>query len=236
MKERIQKLLSEAGIASRRAAEEWIRAGRVRVNGSPAQLGDTADRQTDRVEVDGVLLPAQPEKQYIMLNKPRGFVTTLSDEQGRRTVLELLQGCDTRVYPVGRLDLNSEGLLLLTNDGELANRLMHPRHGIKKSYEVHATGFQPGADAMLLRPIELDGRPISKPEVKVVWRKDTIVKLEITICEGRNRQIRRMCDAAALHVTRLRRIAEGPLELGNLETGCWRHLTAAEVAALKREE
>ncbi|MEA4966279.1 MAG: pseudouridine synthase [Oscillospiraceae bacterium] len=235
MKERLQKLLSETGVASRRAAEEMIRAGRVRVNGSPVQLGDTADRSEDRIEVDGVPLPAEPQKLYLMLYKPRGYVTTLSDEQGRRTVRELVEGCGARVYPVGRLDLNSEGLLLLTNDGALANRMMHPRHEIKKRYEVDVSGYREGADALLRRPIELDGRPILPPEVRLLWQREDTARLEVTIREGRNRQIRRMCEAASLRVTWLRRVAEGPLQLGTLKSGTWRYLTDEERSMLLLE-
>ena len=168
MKERIQKLLSAAGVASRRQAEELLRAGRVRVNGTAAQLGDSADPDRDTVEVDGVPLGQPPRRRYLMLNKPRGYVTTLRDEQGRRTVAELTADCGDRVYPIGRLDLNSEGLLLLTNDGEFANRLMHPRHEIEKTYLVRVSGFQTGAEDLLRRPIRLDGAPIRPPKVRLL--------------------------------------------------------------------
>jgi len=233
LEERIQKLLSAAGVASRRKAEALIRAGRVRVNGNTARLGDTADRREDVIEVDGVPLPKEPLKRYLLLNKPRGFVTTLSDEQGRRTVAELVADCGARVYPVGRLDLNSEGLLLLTNDGELANRLMHPRAEIPKTYITYVSGYQEGAEALLRRSIVLDGSPIAPPKVRLLSARGGVATFEIVIHEGRNRQIRRMCEAAGLTVTRLRRIAEGPLRLGNLPAGAWRDLTADEVTALK---
>ncbi len=228
MEERLQKILSAAGIASRRKAEEMIQAGRVRVNGNTAKLGDTADRREDVIEVDGKVLRKEPEKRYLMLNKPRGYVTTLSDEQGRKTVAELVADCGTRVYPVGRLDLNSEGLLLLTNDGEFANRLMHPRHEVTKTYLVYVTDYRPGAEDLLRRPIELDGRPIREPKVRLLQAKDRVASFEVTIHEGRNRQVRRMCEAAGLRVTRLRRVAEGKLQLGNLALGKWRELTEEE--------
>ena len=228
MEERLQKILSAAGIASRRKAEEMIQAGRVRVNGNTAKLGDTADRREDVIEVDGKVLRKEPEKRYLMLNKPRGYVTTLSDEQGRKTVAELVADCGTRVYPVGRLDLNSEGLLLLTNDGDFANRLMHPRHEVTKTYLVYVTDYRPGAEDLLRRPIELDGRPIREPKVRLLQVKDRVASFEVTIHEGRNRQVRRMCEAAGLRVTRLRRVAEGKLQLGNLALGKWRELTEEE--------
>ena len=232
MEERIQKILSAAGIASRRKAEEMIQQGRIRVNGNTAKLGDTADRKLDVIEVDGVRLPKPPEKRYILLHKPRGFVTTMSDEQGRKTVAELVADCGDRVYPVGRLDLNSEGLLLMTNDGELANRMMHPSHEVDKTYLVYVTGYRDGADVLLRRPIELDGRPIREPGVRLRSNKDGVASLEVTIHEGRNRQVRRMCEAAGLRVTRLRRIAEGPLKLGDLKAGSWRDLTETELREL----
>ena len=228
MEERLQKILSAAGIASRRKAEEMIQAGRVRVNGNTAKLGDTADRREDVIEVDGKVLRKEPEKRYLMLNKPRGYVTTLSDEQGRKTVAELVADCGARVYPVGRLDLNSEGLLILTNDGAFANRLMHPRHEVTKTYLVYVTGYRPGAEDLLRRPIELDGRPIREPRVRLLQVKEQVASLEVTIHEGRNRQVRRMCEAAGLKVTRLRRVAEGRLQLGNLALGKWRELTEEE--------
>ena len=233
MEERLQKLLSAAGAASRRGAEELIRAGRVRVNGNTAHLGDSADPAEDIIEVDGRVIGRAPQKRVLMLNKPRGFVTTLSDEQGRRTVAELVADCGARVYPVGRLDLSSEGLLLLTNDGALANALMHPCGEIAKTYVVWVTGFDAEAPRRLRRRITLDGRQIAAPQVTLRAQNGGEAVFEITIHEGRNRQIRRMCEAAGLHATRLRRIAEGPLRLGDLAPGAWRDLTEAEVRALR---
>ncbi|MBQ1282135.1 MAG: rRNA pseudouridine synthase [Oscillospiraceae bacterium] len=232
MEERLQKILSAMGIASRRRAEEMIRDGRVRVNGNTAHIGDTADLDEDVIEVDGKVLRKEPPKRYLMLHKPRGYVTTLSDEQGRKTVAELVADCGVRVYPVGRLDLGSEGLLLMTNDGALANRMMHPKHEVAKAYIAWVTGYHEGAVQKLSRRIELDGRVIAQPEVRLISQKGDLATFEITIHEGRNRQVRRMCEAADLHVTRLRRIAEGPLKLGDLKVGTWRDLTDAELSQL----
>jgi len=170
---------------------------------------------------------------YIMLNKPRGYVTTLSDEMGRQNVAQLVVDCGVRVYPVGRLDMDSEGLLLLTNDGEFANRLMHPKHEVEKTYEVSVKGYHPASTVLLSRAIELDGYPIRQPEVKLVRAEGGRAKYLVTIHEGRNRQVRRMCEAAGMQVLRLRRIREGCLELGNLPLGKWRNLTEDEVAGLK---
>lgn len=232
MKERLQKILSARGVASRRKAEEWIVAGRVQINGQVAMLGDSADPETDEILLDGRPLPSRQEYVYIMLNKPRGYVTTLSDEKGRQNVAQLVEDCGVRVYPVGRLDMDSEGLLILTNNGEFANRLMHPKHEVNKTYEVSVLGYHPAAPALLRRPIELDGYPIREPEVKVVRAEGDKAKLLVTIHEGRNRQVRRMCEAAQMRVTRLRRIREGKLQLGNLPLGKWRYLTEDEIAGL----
>lgn len=228
MKERIQKILSARAVASRRAAEEMILQGRVRVNGGLCRLGDTADPLTDRIEVDGKALPGPPPPVYLMLHKPRGYVTTLSDERGRPTAASLVQ-CGCRVYPVGRLDYDSEGLLLFTNDGEFANWLMHPRHELEKAYEVTVRGALDGAEERLARPIILDGRRIRPPQV----RRLATDRFEIIIHEGRNRQIRRMCTAAGLTVRRLLRVREGGLCLGGLAPGHWRYLTAEELDALR---
>ena len=229
--ERLQKLIAAAGLCSRRTAEEWIAAGRVRVNGETATVGQSADPETDTICVDGVPLTPPERRVYLMLNKPRGYVTTLSDERGRPTAAELVADCGTRVYPVGRLDYDSEGLLLFTNDGALADRLMHPRREISKVYEVTARGSLDGAAERLRRPLVLDGYRIRPPEVE----QTAPGRFLITIHEGRNRQIRRMCAAAGLEVLRLRRIAEGPLQLGTLAPGAWRPLTEAELAALRQE-
>lgn len=235
MAERLQKILSARGVASRRTAENWIQQGRVTVNGIPARLGDTADPEQDEILLDGKPLPRGREPVYILLNKPRGYVTTLSDEQGRPNAAQLVADCGVRVYPVGRLDMDSEGLLLFTNDGAFANALMHPKHQVKKTYDVWVTGYVPGAEIRLARPIELDGYTIRKPEVKLFKAEGNRARLRVTIHEGRNRQIRRMCQAAGMTVTRLRRIREGSLSLGDLAPGAWRHLTREEVARLRGE-
>lgn len=236
MAERLQKILSARGVASRRTAETWIQQGRVMVNGVPARLGDTADPEQDEILLDGKPLPQGQEPVYILLNKPRGYVTTLSDEQGRPNAAQLVADCGVRVYPVGRLDMDSEGLLLFTNDGAFANALMHPKHQVKKTYDVWVTGYVPGAEIRLARPIELDGYTIRKPEVKLLKAEGNRARLRVTIHEGRNRQIRRMCQAAGMTVTRLRRIREGSLSLGDLAPGAWRYLTREEVARLRGDK
>jgi len=233
MPERIQKILSARGVASRRKAEEMILAGQITVNGLPAMLGDTADPETDEIRINGQPLPKQEAYIYLMLNKPRGYVTTLSDEKGRPNAAQLVADCGIRVYPVGRLDMDSEGLLLFTNDGAFANALMHPKQEVKKTYEVWVTGYHPGSEMQLSRPITLDGYTIRPPKVKLLHADGVKAKFSVTIHEGRNRQVRRMCEAALMHCTRLRRIKEGSLSLGDLPLGKWRYLTAEEVAALK---
>lgn len=234
MKERLQKILSAHGIASRRASEELLLAGRVSVNGKIAKLGDRADAERDRICLDGKPLPLKPKRICIMLHKPRGYVTTLSDELGRKTAASLID-CGCRVYPIGRLDYNSEGLLLFTNDGELANSLMHPRNGIEKTYEVTVSGQLEGAEERLSRPIVLDGYEIRTPKVRLLRQKEQKAAYEIIIQEGRNRQIRRMCEAAGLTVLRLCRVGEGKLRLGDLPVGKWRYLTDAEQSLLDKE-
>lgn len=236
MTERLQKLISAAGLMSRRAAEEAISAGRVRVNGERASLGDKADPATDEITVDGKVLPQETAKLYLMLHKPRGYVTTLSDEKGRKNVTALLGELGSRVYPVGRLDMYSEGLLLMTNDGDFANRVMHPSHEVSKVYHTWVTGENiEKAAHMLRRPMEIDGYTVHAQGVDIVQGFPGGALFSITIKEGRNRQIRKMCEKAGLKVTRLLRVAEGSLELGNLKSGCWRHLTKGEVKSLLGE-
>ncbi len=232
MEQRLQKILSNYGVASRRKAEQMILDRRVRVNGNTASLGDVADDEEDVIEVDGVRLKRQPARIVLMLNKPRGYVCTLSDEKGRRNVAELVSGCGARVYPVGRLDLNSEGLLLLTNDGELANRLTHPKKEVDKVYLVWLSHYIPGCEDSIASPIEIDGRPTNPAKVEKLRQEGETALLRITIHEGRNRQIRRLCERANVTVTRLRRVAEGPLQLGDLKLGQWRVLTEEEIAGL----
>ena len=225
---RLQKFFSDCGILSRRAAEVEIAAGKVKVNGAVAQIGDSIDPATDIVEYKGKrILPRISEKRhYIMLNKPRGYVTTMQDEKGRPTVADLTSGVGVRIYPVGRLDMDSEGLLLLTDDGEFANQLTHPRHEIPKIYHVTISKVLSKEELSALRaPMELDGYRLQPVTVKRL-APDTV---QMNLCEGRNRQIRRMCEAVGLKVIRLQRIAIGDLRLGELPLGKWRELTADEV-------
>ena len=233
--ERLQKIIASRGLCSRRQAEKWIEEGRVRVNGNTAHLGDTADITEDVIEVDGKRLPKAGKKLYLMLNKPRGYVTTLSDEKGRKNAAELVAGCGTRVYPVGRLDMDSEGLLLFTNDGEFANLMMHPKHEVDKVYRVWVTNYAPEKLEALKEPIELDGYRIKKPKVRPVRQEPTRAILDVTIHEGRNRQVRRMCQAAGLEVARLKRIAEGGLRIGDLKPAAWRELEPREIEMLLQE-
>ena len=234
MEERLQKILSAAGICSRRAAEELLTAGRVRVNGVTAKLGDRADPEADAITLDGVPVAGRQEPVYLLLNKPRGYVTTLSDEKGRPTVADLVRACGVRVYPVGRLDLQSEGLLLMTNDGELMQRLLHPSHEIRKTYHVSVSGKLEGAAERLRAVRELDSCPIAPAEVELLRQtgSDSVV-LSVTIHEGKNRQIRRMCAACGLEVKRLQRVREHNLTLKGLKPGQWRYLTEQELAELK---
>lgn len=233
MKERLQKILSARGVASRRKAEEMISAGLITVNGVTAALGETANPDVDEILVSGNPLPEPGEYVYILLNKPRGYVTTLSDEKGRKNAAQLVADCGIRVYPIGRLDMDSEGLLLFTNDGAFANTLMHPKHEVEKTYAVWVTCYTPGAEKKLLQPITLDGYTIRKPKVSLKKAEGDKAYLLVTIHEGRKRQVRRMCDACGMKVTRLRRIREGKLSLGDLPVGKWRYLTKAEVDSLK---
>ena len=225
---RLQKFFSDCGVLSRRAAEAEIAAGKVKVNGAVAQIGDSINPEVDIVEYKGKrILPRASEKRhYIMLNKPRGYVTTMQDEKGRPTGANLTAGIGTRVYPVGRLDMDSEGLLLLTDDGEFANQLTHPRHEIPKIYHVTLSKVLTKDEIAALRaPMELDGYRLQPVTVKKL-APDTI---QMNLYEGRNRQIRRMCEAAGLKVIRLQRVAIGDLSLGDLPLGRWRELTPDEI-------
>ncbi len=233
MRERLQKIISASGLCSRRAAEKLISEGKVTVNGLVATLGESADAETDDIRVEGKSLSVAGERTYLMLNKPRGFVTTLSDEKGRRTVAELVADCGRRVYPVGRLDLDSEGLLIMTDDGEFANALMHPRYEIKKTYETLVSGKAEAALTILRSSMDIDGYRIRPADVDIIGREGERTLLAVTIHEGRNRQVRKMCEKASLRVHRLRRISEGPLELGELPLGKWRKLSKNEMDLLK---
>lgn len=233
MTERIQKILSARGVASRRKAEEMILAGRVSYNGKICVLGDAADPEVDEIIIDGKPLPKEGKRCYIMLNKPRGYVTTLSDEKGRKNAAQLVADCGQRVYPIGRLDMDSEGLLLFTNDGEFANNLMHPKHEINKTYCVTVQEYSDKKLEKLKLPVVLDGYRIQPPVIELESVMGNKAKIFVTIHEGRNRQVRRMCAMAGLTVTRLKRIREGNLDLGDLPVGKWRYLTDAEVDSLK---
>lgn len=203
------------------------------VNGETAFIGQKADPDSDRITVDGKPLSQEGEKRYLMLNKPRGYVCTLSDEKGRKTVAELVKDCGARVYPVGRLDLDSEGLLLLTNDGEWMQHLLHPRYEVNKVYEVSVAGEVRGAQEALSSMTRLNGEPVRPAQVRVLRQGRDTALLSITIHEGKNRQIRRMCAAAGLHVKRLKRVQEHTLKLGDLPEGAWRDLTEQELLATK---
>ncbi len=233
MTERIQKLMAAAGLCSRRTAEEWIAAGRVIVNGRIARVGDKADPDRDTVLVDGSPLRGAAQHVYLMLYKPRGYVTTLSDERGRRTAAELVADCGTRVYPVGRLDRDSEGLLLFTNDGQLTHALLHPSHQVDKTYIVSVTGAEDGSAARLAAVDKLDGESIVPAQVEELHRSGTAAEYRVVIHQGKKRQIRRMCAAAGLEVTRLCRVAEGGLRLGGLPPGKWRYLTEEELGLIR---
>ena len=235
MEERLQKILSRHGVASRREAEEMILSGRVTVNGAEARLGMKADEDLDEILVDGDPLAQTEQRVYIMLNKPRGCLCTRKDEKGRKTVLDYLSGCSARVWPVGRLDLNSEGLLLLTDDGELTNALTHPSHGVEKVYTVRVAGEDiPSAIKLLKGTLELEDGPARAKAVRLMKDDGERAILEITVTEGRKHLVRNMCAAAGLEVKRLIRISEGGLTLGDLRTGCWRYLEAEELRELKR--
>ncbi len=234
MKERVQKILAQAGVCSRRAGEQLIAAGRVTVNGRKSRLGDQADSDRDLICVDGKRIGASEQKVYLMLHKPRGFVSTLSDERGRKTVRQLVKGCGARVYPVGRLDADSEGLLLMTNDGALTYSLTHPRHVICKHYYVRVKGDLKNLDR-LREPVEIDGRETAPAEVHLLDAPASGYSLlEFVIHEGRNRQIRTLCERCGFEVKRLKRmkIGELPIDPG-LKVGGWRHLTDEEISYLK---
>lgn len=233
MEERLQKILAARGIASRRAAEKMIEQGRVTVNGAVAALGDKADAARDDIALDGrPIASGESEHIYIMLNKPRGYITSVKDEKDRKTVLDLID-LKERVYPVGRLDYNSEGLLILTNDGELTNKLTHPAHSVGKQYIVKVRGNVDEALTRLRLPFVIDGRETAPAQIVVLAEDANGGLLSFVIFEGRNRQIRRMCEESGLEVVRLKRVAVGKLELGRLPGGRWRYLEEDEIEYLK---
>ncbi len=235
--DRLQKILSQAGVASRRAGERLMLEGRVTVNGTTVrELGTKADPARDDIRVDGRRITTAVRRRYILLNKPRGYVTTRSDPQRRPTVMALLAGVREYVYPVGRLDVDSEGLLLLTNDGDLAAHLTHPRHGLPRVYEVVVLGVPDAHDlGRLAGGIPLDGRPTRPARVRLLRARGDQAVLELTIAEGRKRQVRRMCEAIGHPVVALTRVAIGPIRDPRLKPGRWRELTATEVQRLKAE-
>ena len=232
---RLQKYFTDCGVLSRRAAEEQIRLGRVRVNGTVAQIGAVIIPNVDKVEWNGkIIIPLCDECVCVLLNKPRGYVTTMSDEKGRKNVSMLVEDVGVRVYPVGRLDMDSDGLLLLTNDGALANQLTHPRHEIPKIYHVKVKGCVTAEQINKLgQPMIIDGYEILPVKVTVVSQAPESTLLEMTLFEGRNRQIRKMCEKVGLSITRLSRIAIGNIKLGKLPSGKWRRLSRTEVDYLR---
>ncbi len=234
MKERIQKVLAQAGLCSRRAAEELIRQGRVTIDGRKAALGDQADAAKQKIAVDGKLIAAAEKKVYLMLNKPRGYVSTSHDERGRKAVADLVRDCGARVYSVGRLDYDSEGLLLMTNDGALTLKLTHPSHEVGKTYHVTVRGDLSRVP-QLSQPMTIDGHKITPADVYVILQQDDrTARLSMTIYEGRNRQIRKMCEQVGLDVRRLKRVAIGDLGLDRkLAPGKWRELTNEEISYLQ---
>jgi 23S rRNA pseudouridine2605 synthase len=236
--ERLQKILSQAGVASRRASEQLMHDGRVTVNGATVrELGSKADPARDDIRVDGRRIKVVEKHRYILLNKPRGYVTTRSDPERRPTVIDLLRGVREYVYPVGRLDFDSEGLLLLTNDGDLAARLTHPRHGVARVYEARVLGVPDAHDIdRLARGVTIDGRPTGPADVSLRSggrRGDDSATLIVTIREGRNRQVRKMCEAIGHPVTHLKRVAIGPIRDATLQPGQWRELTENELKRLR---
>lgn len=236
MKVRLQKLLSEAGVCSRRKAEEYIQDGRVKVNGFIALLGESADPEQDEILLDEKPIAPADRLIYIMLNKPRGYVTTLSDEAGRKTVADLISDVPQRVYPVGRLDMHSEGLLLLTNDGDMAHRLMHPSHEVYKEYLVKLSPDKEGLlspEVALSRPIELEGERLLPAKCRLLAKTESGYVMTISIRQGKNRQIRRMCAKCGYTVNALKRVAEGKIRLSDLPVGTWRYLRPEEIDYLK---
>lgn len=233
MKKRIQAILSENGVCSRRTAEEWIKQGKVLLNGQTAMVGMKADLDTDLITVDGQSISKIDRRVYVILNKPVGYVTTLSDEKGRRTVADLVSAVPYRIYPVGRLDIDSDGLLIMTNDGELTNLLTHPSHEIDKVYVAEVSGNVRENIDKLRSPLIIDGYKIRPARVEILSENPEGGKITVTIHEGRNRQVRKMCSLCGLKVKRLHRVAIGDLKIGSLPYGKWRYLTEDEVKYLK---
>jgi len=231
-KERLQKILSAHGVASRRKAEQMILDGRVSINGVTATLGQSAELEHDVIAVDGDPLSNREDHVYIMLNKPSGYVTTVSDEFGRKTVMELVADLGIKVYPVGRLDLNTEGLLVFTNDGDFANRLMHPSHSLQKTYIANVKGDVQKACELMRESLVIDSYTVHAVSVELLESRADGGVLKITVAEGRNRQIRKMCTVCGVRVRYLKRVSIGALKLGDLKLGKWRHLSEVELRSL----
>ena len=235
---RISKYFTDCGIMSRRAADAAVERGEVKVNGVPAVLGQKVTPGVDEVTWQGkrIILPSTPARMTVMLNKPRGYLTTLSDDKGRHTVAELVADAGVRLYPVGRLDMDSDGLLILTNDGDLANKLSHPSHNVDKVYLAYVGGHVTAEQMTgMTRPIEIDGKMTSPAGVRKAAYNGSETALEVTIHDGRNRQVRRLCEREGLVVRKLTRVAEGSLLLGDLDEGKWRRLTDKEIRHLRAD-
>jgi 23S rRNA pseudouridine2605 synthase len=236
MEQRLQKIIASSGYCSRRAAEKLIEDGRVAVNGIAASLGSSADENRDTITIDNIPLSKTEKRTYIILNKPRGYLSSMSDDKGRPTVADLTHDVGVRVYPVGRLDYDSEGLLIMTDDGELAQRLMHPSSGIKKTYEARVLGGGIEKAIELMRtPLVIDDYEIRPAEVRLLNKSENGALLSIAITEGKNRQIRKMCELVGLSVVRLKRVSEGSLKLGSLSVGKWRYLDETEIENLQKK-
>ncbi len=233
---RLQKFMADCGVASRRKSEELIAAGRVKVNGMVASVGDKVDPKKDTISVNGRKLTRDKNYIYIMLHKPRGYVTTMSDEMDRKCVAELVADVGKRIYPIGRLDRDSEGLLLFTNDGEFANAMTHPSRHIAKTYRVSVKpAITEDQITILTSSMMMDGKKTLPADVRIINKEEDKTSLEIILYEGKNRQIRRLCEAAGLETARLKRLSIGQLSLGHLKVGEYRHLTHDEVSLLKRQ-
>ncbi len=231
---RLQKFMADCGVASRRGSEKLIEEGKVKVNGRKACIGDKIKVGRDTVTVSGKKISESEKKVTIMLNKPRGYITTVSDELDRQTVMQLVGDIKERIYPVGRLDKESQGLLIMTNDGELANFLMHPAHNVKKRYNVTVQGETEDDVLQQLRDgVVIDSKKAAPCQVEVISQKEDRTRLRFTLTEGKNREIREMCESVGLEVMRLKRVAIGGLKLGQLPVGSWRYLTESEIKALK---
>ena len=231
---RIQKYISDCGLMSRRAAEKEIEQGAFKVNGVRAEIGQKINPDKDVVEYKGKKVEGGSKKVYVMLYKPRGYVTTMSDDEGRKCIPELLKDVPERVYPCGRLDMDSEGLLILTNDGEVANKLMHPKHHVEKIYHVKVKGeIEPDVLTTLNGPMIIDDYKIKPVQVSIIERKEGNTILRFTLSEGRNRQIRKMCEQVNLKITRLKRVAVGDLTIGMLKPGQWKYMNYIEISILK---